>query len=245
MTCSVLSGVTPSFAGIRPQAALIAAACLLAPLAATPAAAQDRVGVPYVVGRLGVQLDSDLRSKGRDIATPSTVPGNTDFRRGSAGEAGIGYDFGNFRVETTIGYETAAVNAKALDTGGLTTTGRTKALNLGVSAYYDFGVAGPLRPFVGGGIGASRVSTSFSRVTAAGIGSRIDDRDWGFRWHAGAGVGYDLSAATTVEVGARYSRTTGLRLSGTQPGAGTAQVPYEYRPRQSATTLLVGLRQRF
>lgn len=213
--------------------------------AISPAIAQETAAGPYVVGRIGSQLDGDLKFKGKDVASPSTLPRNVDLRNGKAFEGGLGYDFGNFRVEGLVGYTAANVDASGLNTGGLVTRGRTKTLSIGVAGYYDIDTGTRLRPFVGGGIDAVRVAERLSRVSATGQGSSLNGRDWGFRWHLDAGVGYALTNKTTVEIAGRYGESSGLRFNGRLPTAAGGSAATSYRPTLSATSITVGLRQRF
>lgn len=213
--------------------------------AVTPAFAQSSMPGPYVVGRIGSQLDADVKFKGKDARTPSTLPRDVDLRSGKSFEGGLGYDFGNFRLESTVGYTAANVDASQLNTGGLITRGRTKTLSIGVAGYYDIDTGTRLRPFVGGGIDAVRVTERLSRLTSTGQGSRISDRDWGIRWHADAGIGYKLTEKTTVELAARYSESSSLKFAGRMPLAAGGTTAATYRPKLSATSITVGLRQRF
>ncbi len=213
--------------------------------AIAPAMAQSSAQGPYVVGRIGSQVDGDLKFKGKDIAAPSTLPRNVDLRSGKAFEGGVGYDFGNVRVESTIGYTAANVDASQLNTGGLTTRGRTKTLSLGVAGYYDIDTGTRLRPFVGGGIDAVRVTERLTRLSATGQGSSIAGRDWGFRWHLDAGLGYQLTEKTTLELAARYAESSSLKFAGRLPLAAGGSSAATYRPKLSATSVTVGLRQRF
>ena len=211
----------------------------------TPASAQTTIGGPYIVGRVGSLIDSDLKMKGPNMAPPSTFPANVDFRRGKSLEGGLGYDLGGFRLEATVGYTAARANAKRLDSASLVSDGRSKTLSLGLAGYVDVPVEGPLRPFVGGGIDVVRVTERLSRTTrAGGQGSSMNGRDWGLRWHADAGVGYSLSDSTTVELAGRYAQTTGLQFAARMPLANGGTVATSYKPKLTATSITVGLRQR-
>lgn len=211
-----------------------------------PASAQSTVAGPYIVGRIGSLIDSDLKMKGPNTAPPSTFPTNVDLRRGKSLEGGLGYDLGGFRLEATVGYTSARANAKRLDTASLVSDGRSRTLSLGLAGYVDVPLEGPLRPFVGGGIDVVRVSERLSRTArTGGQGSTMNGRDWGVRWHADAGLGYALGEGTTIELAGRYAQTTGLRFAGRLPLANGGTVATSYKPKLTATSITVGLRQRF
>lgn len=257
---------------------LAAAAAVLACVVTTPASAQNRSEPgPYAVARAGVQLDSDIKfpkqpqqpatKPGAKPAAPipaTTPPGfsrNIDDKAGFTGELGAGYDFGGFRLEGTVGYNTAAVNGAKLGDRSNFADGRLKSLDLGVSGYVDLNPGGRLNPFVGGGIGASRVSLDVSRNANATVpatpaprraGTQLNGRDWGFHWHADAGIGYALTPKTTLEIAGRYAQTSALDFKGrtvTVTGTGATAVPTAttamYKPKTSSTSLMIGLRQKF
>lgn len=252
-------------------------------LAIQPAAAQRAQAGPYGVARAGVQFDSDLRlgsplrsrtttttRPGTPTQTPTPVPASplgrkVDADLGFTGELGAGYDFGGFRLEGTVGYGSASVNDKRLSNQTAIGDGRLKSFDLGMSGYIDFNSGGVVKPFIGGGIGASRVSAEVSRLgrptttttprpgapttpTAPRAGTSIDQKDWGLRWHADAGFGYEVSPGTTLELAGRYARTTSLDMTSstrTVTGATFATTTAAFKPRLSSTSLMLGLRQRF
>ncbi len=251
---------------------------------AAPVAAQDRAEPgPYGVVRAGAQFDSDLKfpkqgkapaAKPGPTGTPKPTaarpaaplvppgfPRNVDGKPGFTGELGAGYDFGGFRVESTVGYNTAKIDASQLGNATTVGDGRTKSLTFDLAGYVDFNKDGLLKPFIGGGIGASRVDLDVSRLArpttpatpaARRAGTTFDQRDWGFRWHLDAGVGYDIGPKTTVELAGRYTQTSSLafkastvEVTGTGPSATATTVANTFKPKMSSTSLMVGLRQKF
>ncbi|OOY34294.1 hypothetical protein BOV90_05115 [Solemya velum gill symbiont] len=75
------------------------------------------------------------------------------------------------------------------------TNGDISVTALMLNGWYSFG-EGPLRPFVGAGLGYAKASidTSFD----LGGNNGIDDSDSGFAWQVGAGVEYALSDTTSL-----------------------------------------------
>ncbi len=217
-----------------------AALCAVASPSFAQDAAPDAATGAYGVVRAGVAVDSDLRFRDRDRAAPSTLPKNADFKPGFTGEIGAGYDLGAFRLEGTVGYSQVKLDRKRAG-AGFADDGRVRALNLGVSGYFDIPVSETVTPFVGGGVGATRVEGRLARSigTPAAV-SAFRDRDWGFQWHLDAGVGIKAGDRTTVELGARYTRTSALKFEGAN-GARAA----EFGPRLGSTSVMVGLRQGF
>lgn len=208
--------------------------------ASSPALAQEAQPGPYGVVRAGVAVDSDLRFRDDDRVAPSTFPKNTDFKPGFNGELGAGYDLGAIRLEGTVGYSQVKLDRKRSG-AGFADDGRVRALNLGVSGYFDLPVSETVAPFIGGGIGASRVNARLARGVGVPVAtSGFRDKDWGFQWHLDAGIGIKAGERTTVELGARYTRTSGLKFEGANGAAAT-----DFRPRLSSTSVMLGVRQGF
>ena len=208
----------------------------VAPFAATSAAQAQDEG-PYGVVRAGVAIDGDL--KPRDQA-PVILNDDIDFKPGFTGELGIGYKISNFRLEGTVGYTTAKIDSERSG-GGFNPDDRVRSLNLGLSAYADIPVSDTIVPYIGGGVGASRVDVRLIRSlgTPATV-ARFYDKDWGFQWHLDAGVGIKAAERTTIELGARYTRTSSVRVDGF-----AGALPGEYRPRLSNVSAMIGIRQGF
>ena len=227
---------------------------VVAALAAQPAFAQtddgalaERASAPYAVARVGVAADTDFRFPRQDRSSPSTFEKTADFKPGFTGELGGGYDFGGFRLEATVGYSSVKLD-RGKPAAGIVFDGRARSLNLGVSGYVDIPVGGSIVPYVGGGIGASRVD---ARLTDLGgvpaTGSRFSGRDWGLSLHADAGIAARLSPSTALELGARYTRVSKLEYDGaiglaTGSPAAAAET---FKPRLSSVSAMVGIRQGF
>jgi opacity protein-like surface antigen len=222
-------------------------------LALTPALAHAQEGAAqsntpttgvYGVARAGVGIDADVRLKASDLAAPTSLQRSADGKRGWAGELGMGYSFGGFRLEATGGYARNALDRKspakaaAFDAGG-----RLNKLDLLVSGYVDLMPNGTISPFIGAGIGAARVSTNIQRTAGLTGGTVLKDRDWGFAYHGTAGVAVKLGEKSAVELGVRHERVTGIKLDGT---VGTPAVARSFKTNgYRSTTALVGLRVGF
>lgn len=220
---------------------------VVAAAAAAPAQAQgERAPGMYGVVRAGAALDSDLKLKKADVAAPATVRRDEDFKPGFTGEVGAGYDSGGFRLEGTVGYSNAELDQKRAAVTGFTSDGRAKALTLGLAGYADIPTGSAVTPYVGGGIGATRVDARFSRIGGMpAASSRFAGKDWGFQWHLDAGVGIRAAANTTVELGARYTQVSALDYKGFSGPVGTGAVADGFKPKLASTSVLLGLRQLF
>ena len=254
---TLVSMFAPAHRGARRTSAALLAGFAATIVAAAPAAAQQAEPGAYLVARAGLQVDSDVKptqvlAKGQTVAkTTPTLPRNVDHDAGFTGELGMGYDFGGIRLEGTAGYDTANVNVKALSDKKYAGAGRTKSFDLGVAAYVDLVRDGPFKPFVGAGIGASRVNYSIDRHSVdktpgtlkPAVG--IIDKDWGFRWHLDAGVNYDIDPKTSFELLGRYSQTSGMKIEGAAIDENFKRQSMDYKLKNASTSIMVGLRQKF
>ncbi len=209
-------------------------------LTAAPAAAQssEKVTGPYVVARAGVAADTDakLRENGAALGSLSR---ESDFKPGFTGEIGGGYDFGGFRLEGTVGYTNAKLDRERQ--GNVGADGRIRSVKLGIAGYVDIPVSDSVVPYVGAGIGASRVRTSLLRPgPTVAQDTRFAGRDWGLHFHVDAGLGIRLAPRTTLEIGARYMRTTKLEYDG-----GIGPSAQDFKPRLSSVSAMAGIRQVF
>ena len=130
---------------------------------------------------------------------PNTVQGNVNVSQGYRFGGSIGYDFSsNVAVEAELAYMHS--NVSTIDVGApvnltLPAPGTGSALllmgNVVVGEHF-----GSWRPYIGGGIGAARVSLDVDFM------SGIHDSDWAFAGQVFTGIDYALSDKVTV--GARY-----------------------------------------
>lgn len=211
---------------------------------------------PYVVARAGMKVGSETKIAKPDgtAAAPGLHNKKIDGNSSLTGEIGGGYDFGGFRLETTAGYSSTGVNGKSFSDKTNIGSGRMKSFDVGISGYVDL-LSGSFKPYLGGGIGMSRVSYTIDHLArsttkpAPGAkipGSHIKDSDWGTTWHLDAGAGYEVSPGTTLELAGRYSRTGGIDMKGTTIlNAAGDKVELGYKARASSTSVMIGVRQKF
>lgn len=132
-------------------------------LIALPAAAQDRPPAgdtgAYAVLRAGIQTDADLRV--RREARPAALPRNTDLGSGFTGSAGVGYDLGGVRFEGTMGLTRGGIDGKRLKGSN----GRLRSLDFDLAGYVYL-ARGPIRPFVGAGVGVAVSPTTTIELAA-------------------------------------------------------------------------------
>ncbi|MBB3957188.1 outer membrane protein [Novosphingobium sediminicola] len=185
----------------------------------------------YGVGRVGATFGTG--QKLGSLPDRSAFSADSDYKPGITGELGIGYDFGLFRVEQTAGYTQFKPKASS---GAI---GNTDAFTVSVAGYVDIPTGTRFEPYVGAGAGAARVQARAAQ-SANSLSSAYNGKDWGFLWHADAGVGYRLTSKMTVEVGGRYSQIGSLSFSGQNNTINTT-----YHPKLNTWSGAIGLRYRF
>ncbi|WP_442678809.1 outer membrane protein [Sphingomonas sp. ASY06-1R] len=215
--------------------------CFAALPLATAAHAQDEEPVTgvYAVARVGASINPKQKLKSDDISS-SSFTDSSKFKTGLTGQIGGGYDFGMFRIEQTIGYNNDDLKLKNLDNNQVA-SGRTRSFSMSLAGYVDIPLHSIIVPYVGGGVGAARVEANMVRVDGTtGLGSSYSGKDWGLLWHADAGIGIQVAARTTLEVGARYSQTSRLSFAGQNFGTATS-----YQPTLRALSGTIGVRHVF
>jgi opacity protein-like surface antigen len=187
------------FAGVA-QAADVAEA-------APPAAAPVLEATPswYLAARAGVAfpLDTNFDFGGANV--------HTDYDTGFVGGVAIGTQFnvGSFapRAEVEFGYMRTGVDTHQID--GFTVPdydsfGHENVFYGLVNGYLDFG-SGPLKPYIGAGVGFGHVEfDNYGVGSGGGNITALDDSGTGFAWQVGAGLSYAWDAHSTIELGYRY-----------------------------------------
>ena len=143
-------------------------------------------------------------------------------------------------------------------------SGAATQLGGNVNVWYDLETGGKWRPFVGAGVGfmrvdqgdveydddalARHVATRLARAPGApgapplppGLVPEISDTDTVLAYHVGAGIGYPLSEATTLQLGYRLQVARDLEFTGRNAGASVRATS-----RMRIHFLEVGIRYRF
>ena len=183
----------------------IARTCTVALAAATMFAATSALAGPYVAGTIGATFPQDLE-------TSAGISGK--LKTGYAITGAIGTTFGPIRGEVEGSYRrnnVDGVDALGVDFAG---TGNASALSGMANAYFDL----PLlifRPYVGGGIGVTRLKAN--DISAYGLppigpitslGS-VDASTTAFAYQLMAGLGLNFFPGFTTTIGYRWFATPG------------------------------------
>lgn len=192
----------------------------------------------YVGARGGAVWADDTQFM---ITGPSLV--ENDYDLGFAGTLFVGFEVPDLyhgigmRLEGELGYAQADIDFHTVAGTPVTAAnsfGSTDAFTATVNVYADY-TLGALRPFIGGGIGVARVDFEGHGVTGnLGV---MDDTENGFAWQVSGGVGYDVTAAITVEAMVRYQEIQGVELVSATGPVSTIDL--------SSTQVLLGARFSF
>jgi opacity protein-like surface antigen len=172
----------------------------------TPVAA----GTPYgwnteldngytISGEVGFFYDTGLRSGIEIFYSDPDVAKHSNVRLGGAGLDGVD-------AAVIAGSPTAlgAAVGQVLSRDD----GNIRNLALFANAYYDFNRSGNFRPYIGAGLGVSRVEVSY-RPSWINV---IDDDDTIFAWQGKAGVSWSLSPRTEIYGEYAYRATEDIKL---------------------------------
>lgn len=166
------------------------------------AAAQDS---SYVAGSFGYTAADDFET---DVGVEASI------KNGYAVTGALGRSFGALRGEVEGSYRRSKVDqARGL---GVTVEGNgdVSALSAMANIYFDPALElGPVRPYVGGGIGVSRFKAR--DVEAVGVPGipPVSGTETGFAWQLMAGVGLPLSEKATLTAGYRYFATPDVKAN--------------------------------
>jgi opacity protein-like surface antigen len=148
---------------------------------------------------------------GEDIPAGASVSAELGYDAGPFLGVAVGYDFGNYRLESEFGYmkndmDELSVRVNIPGEGSLKVgepmDGDLSSFTVLFNGYYDFCKGSKLRPYITAGIGYSRVEAQVSDMED---GSEDDSV---FAYQAGAGIGWDVSEIITLDLKYRYFGTS-------------------------------------
>lgn len=175
-------------------------------------------GNVYVRGEVGFSAAGQVRF---DVRSDPILD------RGWMVGAAVGYDpdgpAGGIRVEGELSYRSSDIE------GG----GEMAAYALMANGLYDFESAGPIRPYLGAGLGYARMRHDF--LIVRGKANAL-------AWQALAGIGVPLRGGLTLDVGVRYFDANADFDDELDLPVGTVLPITEWRGGQRQAALTVGLR---
>jgi len=191
--------------------ALFAACGLLAATQHAFAASSNNFYVGIKAGTAFMNVDD--MSNTSDIANPAAI--NNDSEDDAVlilgGTVGYNWETHGAPIRTELEYSYRhdfSYDADPTYISAATPTRMTSQLSshaVMANVYYDIKTKSKFTPFIGGGIGVSRNKTqSDVTVIATNAPAKASTTKNNFAWNLGAGVGYQLTDAITLDASYRY-----------------------------------------
>lgn len=187
----------------------------------------------YLRGDIGYKIynnpDMSYSNTAGGYVGPDSLYFNEDLDETFLVGVGAGYKFNEyFRTDVTLDYEFEAGGSGRLTCiaacaplGYSTESFDIDAWSSLINAYVDLGTYNGFTPYLGGGIGASYLTTRNVRyVNGDGTtGNYTGDSKWNFAWALTAGAAYALSERLLLDVNYRYmhlgdAKTGDVTISG-------------------------------
>ena len=184
---------------------------LLAVLVPSVSSAEMAFTDMYVGGFAGTVFGVDAEGE-----APLLV-GNPSLDFDPDGQYALGLVFGarvapNLRAEVELSYSNSDVDKTRVAgtvSNVLAADGDLSSTSLLVNGWYEFETNSSWRPYVGGGIGYTKVDADVDTMPSF---STFDDSDGGFSYQIGFGVTFPVGQSGTVDIGYRYRETPNLKL---------------------------------
>lgn len=165
--------------------------------------------------------------------------GNPSLDFDPGGQYALGLVFGarvapNLRAEVELSYSNSDVDKTSTVLNVIAADGDLSSTSLLINGWYEFETNSSWRPYVGGGIGYTKVDAD---IDTAPSFSTFNDSDGGFSYQIGFGVTFPVGQSGTVDIGYRYRETPNLNLVSANDTAfddidfksQTLQIGYNYR----------------
>lgn len=157
----------------------------------------------YVAAKGGLLVMSDS-----GITDSAGIEYEGDFDPGFTVAGSVGSRINkNLRIEPEVAYQESDIDKVSSSGVGVSVGGDVTSLSFLVNLYYDFVNKGPYTPFLGAGIGFSRISASRITVDVAPSLYSDKDKDSVMAYHASAGMGWAVSETLTVDFMYRFLAT--------------------------------------
>lgn len=171
----------------------------------TPAAAAPVAG-QYISVSAGLIGKTDY-----DYGFAGGYEAKTDVDAGVQGAVAWGTSLGDaWRAEIALGYRSQK-NDTVLTQNGTTrarTDGKLKTLSIDINGYYDFPVTGPVKPYLGAGVGVAQVDFS---------DGMIDDKGDALTVQGIAGASFAVSPRVSLFAEGRYQYTGSIKIKTDSP----------------------------
>ena len=177
------------------------------------------------------------------------LAGDSDASELLGAQGGFGYAYDNgLRLEGVIGYRGGDLDVSPTISGTLpgaqvNPDGTATVMDLMINGIYDFNADGTVRPYIGVGVGGTRVRAKATNRTTGvapnlSAANGFSDTASGLAWQGLAGIGFALSDRLTLDLGYKYFTAEELEFDGKH-----TSVPYDVDYTDHTAT--IGLRYAF
>lgn len=179
----------------------------MAVLAAGSAQAQDdwRKGL-YIKGGAGWNHTQDQDISGGTEAELDEGVGLT---------GAVGYDFGDMRTEMEVTFRKNGVDGLSAGASLPSPDGDMQSTAFMANGYYDLPVGGPVKPYIGGGIGVAHVNVKDYSTAGTTV---ADEDDNVFAYQAMAGMEYAVNNKVDLYTEYKYFATEDVDFGGGAEG---------------------------
>ncbi len=130
-------------------------------------------------------------------------PTQNDLGKGLSGGAGVGYKSSWLRTDVTIDYTGISYRGTIASPGDV--TAKVGVVTGLFNGYLDLGTWYCLTPYVGAGLGVSRLRTfDFVSTLAPPFTAGLSNTQWKFAWALMAGTAVNFTPSVAMDVGYRY-----------------------------------------
>ena len=169
---------------------------------------REKSGI-YFSGGVGMTSVDDVKG------TTSTFTNETGFEKGFLYSAGFGYDFGDFRAELNYRKDSLDID-KYSSTVGATTTAATSAKGdfdastIGVNIFYDFNNSSKFTPYIGAGIGSTKIDTKNTVIEGTPVANADDSKT---SYNLKLGISYEVAKSSELYLEGTYLSISDVELS--------------------------------
>ncbi len=188
----------------------------------------------YLRGDLGYRFN---KVGGFEGSSPVT---SHDYRNAMAVTFGFGYKYQWFRADVTLDRGLRTNYGGTTSTGGVLQpqySAKIDALSLLANAYIDFGTWGGFTPYVGGGIGGTRLKSTRFHDTGDPAGALAPGEVKNFSWALMGGVAFQVLPNWMIDVGFRH-----LDMGDVPSTLNTGLVPPANFKKLTADEVRIGIR---
>jgi opacity protein-like surface antigen len=131
-------------------------------------------------------------------------PSDNALGTGFVGGVGAGYKGQWLRTDLTLDY-TSPMKYTGTIVSSDDTSAKIEAVTALINGYIDLGTWYGFTPYIGAGIGASRLNVyDFTSTAAPPFTGGLSRSQWNFSWALTGGVGYVIAPNLTLDVNYRY-----------------------------------------